>query len=314
MRQPTTVAAGAAAGSGTAATGRDAVRWRLPGHARRPGDTAFPRGCRPAGRRPLGVLGLGWLRCQRRAGRGHAHLRSGEFTREAFDAAVVRPFVDQISGQSLKGRLLRNAWKLVGPKTRTELLAEEFDELFLHDRLLEDLDPDVRFIINAADTSTGVRFGFERDVIGDYVVGQIPTAGTRLRLSTAVAASAAVPGPFPPLTPKGLPQFPCQQGRTIRLVDGGAYDNMGLEPVDDLRDAFLLAVNAGGVFVTGDTAGCLSRATSNWPTRCSIGSRRRCAAVTWWNASRRTRTSRRSRRAVRARRRRTGPGTASSSG
>ena len=178
-------------------------------------------------------------------------LRSGEFTREAFDAAVVRPFVDQISAQSLKGRLLRNAWKLVGSRTRTELLAEEFDELFLHDLLLEDLDPDVRFIINAADTSTGVRFGFERDVLGDYVVGQIPTAGTRLRLSTAVAASAAVPGPFPPLTPKGLPQFPCQQGRTIRLVDGGAYDNMGLEPVDDLRDAFLLAVNAGGVFVTG---------------------------------------------------------------
>ena len=90
-------------------------------------------------------------------------LRSGGFTREAFDAAVVRPFVDQISGQSLKGRLLRHAWKLVGPKTRTELLAEEFDELFLHEVLLEDLDPDVRFIINAADTSTGVRFGFERE-------------------------------------------------------------------------------------------------------------------------------------------------------
>ncbi|MDQ3974609.1 MAG: patatin-like phospholipase family protein, partial [Actinomycetota bacterium] len=35
------------------------------------------------------------------------------------------------------------------------------------------------------------------------------------------------------------------------LVDGGVYDNMGLEPVDDLADALLVALNAGGLFVTG---------------------------------------------------------------
>lgn len=178
-------------------------------------------------------------------------LRAEGFSREAVDGVVVRPFVDRISSEALKTRLLREIWKVIGPRTRTELLAEELDDLFLRGLLLEDLDPGVRFIVNAANTSTGVRFGFEREVVGDYVVGQIPTAGTNLRLSTAVAASAAVPGPFPPLTPKGLPPFPCQAGRKLRLVDGGAYDNMGLEPVDDLAHAFVVALNAGGVFVTG---------------------------------------------------------------
>lgn len=178
-------------------------------------------------------------------------LRSSSFSQEAVDEVLLKPFVDRVSSEALKTRLLREIWKVIGPKTRTELLAEELDSLFLHGLLLEELDPEVRFIFNAANTSTGVRFGFEREVVGDYVIGQIPTAGTRLRLSTAVAASAAVPGPFPPLTPKGLPAFPCQAGRKVRLVDGGAYDNMGLEPVDDLREAFLVALNAGGVFVTG---------------------------------------------------------------
>jgi len=178
-------------------------------------------------------------------------LRKAALARECFDAVVLEPFVHQISTESLKGRLLRQVWKLIGSRTRTDLLAEELDELFFHGLLLEDLDPGVRFIINAANTSTGVRFGFERDVVGDYVVGQIPTRGSDLRLATAVAASAAVPGPFPPLTLTGLPPFPCQRGRTVRLVDGGAYDNMGLEPVDGLNEAFLIALNAGGVFVTG---------------------------------------------------------------
>src|SRR5207249_1211281 len=42
-----------------------------------------------------------------------------------------------------------------------------------------------------------------------------------------------------------------QEGRRVRLMDGGVYDNMGLEPLDDLSDAMLVALNAGGVFHTG---------------------------------------------------------------
>ena len=178
-------------------------------------------------------------------------IRDRNWSRDAFDELVLGPFVDSVGGQSVPRALLPQAWRLLGRTTRTDLLAEEFDRRYLRGQLLEDLDPQWRFVFNAANTTTGVRFGFERDVVGDYVIGEIPTAGTGLRLATAVAASAAVPGVLAPVVLRRLPPFPCQRDRTIRLVDGGVYDNMGLEPVDDLRTALLVALNAGGLFVTG---------------------------------------------------------------
>jgi NTE family protein len=183
------------------------------------------------------------------AHRYHLLQRDG-FTREAFDTHVLNPFVRAISEQSLSRGMLTRAWRIIGRRSRTDLLAEEFDRLFFTRQLLEDLPVDCRFIINAANTSTGVRFTFERDVVGDYVIGRVRTSGTGLRLAQAVAASAAVPGLLAPMVLKDI-AFPCQRGRVVRLVDGGAYDNMGLEPVDGLRDSLLVALNAGGLFVTG---------------------------------------------------------------
>ena len=172
---------------------------------------------------------------------------------------VVRPFVQKVSATSMVEKLIRDVWKVIGPRTRTDLLAETFDEWFFGGDLLEGLSSSCRFIFNAADLTTGVRFGFERDVFGDYVLGLRETAGSGLRLTDAVAASAAFPGAFPPVVLRKF-DFPCADGRTAKLLDGGAYDNMGLEPLDDLnrrsrpehlRDACLVALNAGGVFRTG---------------------------------------------------------------
>ena len=108
----------------------------------------------------------------------------------------------------------------------------------------------MRWIINAANIATGVRFAFERDVMGDYVVGRVSTAATKLRVAEAVASSAAVPGALAPFEVKA--SFPCAQGRKVELLDGGAYDNMGLQALDGERDAFLVAINAGGHFRTGN--------------------------------------------------------------
>jgi NTE family protein len=189
----------------------------------------------------------------------YPHLESEGFTPEALENSAIRPLVQRISGASMAEALLRRAWRIVGPRTRTDLLADTFDAWFFGGRLLEDLSPNCRFIFNAADLTTGVRFGFERDVFGDYVLGQRITAGSGLRLADAVAASAAFPGAFPPVVLRRF-DFPCSNRRTAKLLDGGAYDNMGLEPLDDLnrrnrpehlRDACLVALNAGGVFRTG---------------------------------------------------------------
>ena len=99
------------------------------------------------------------------------------------------------------------------------------------------------------------RFDVEREVVGDYVSGYVATTSTRLRLADAVAASAALPVVFAPLVLKNL-DLPCEDGRTPKIVDGGAYDNMGLEVLDNLtRGELILALNAGGLFRTGTRFG-----------------------------------------------------------
>jgi NTE family protein len=195
-----------------------------------------------------GSVANGLLACR------YEMLQRTGFSREAVDDQVVAPFLDRITSRSLSLALLRNAWRIIGPRTRTDLLARMFDRWFFDGRALEDLSPDVRFIFNAASVTTGVRFAFERDVLGDWVVGRVATKGTGLRVAQAAAASAAVPGAFAPLALRKL-QFPCSDGRTVKLVDGGAYDNSGLEAIDDLSGELIVAVNAGGLFRTGAYGG-----------------------------------------------------------
>jgi NTE family protein len=189
----------------------------------------------------------------------YADLETAGFTPEALDERVVQPFVERIRQTSMAEAMVRSIWRVAGRKTRTDLLAETLDDWFLGKRLLESISPNCRFIFNAANLTTGVRFGFERDVFGDYVLGRRDTPGSGLRLAEAVAASAAFPGAFAAVE-FGRFSFPCSNGRTAKLLDGGAYDNMGLEPLDDLnrrdrpaelRDACLVVMNAGGVFRTG---------------------------------------------------------------
>jgi NTE family protein len=181
-------------------------------------------------------------------------LEERNFSPQALDEIVIEPLIEQISSQSLSTKLIRNGWRIIGPRTRTHLLADIFDSWFFDGHRLQQLPAGCRFIFNAANLTTGVRFGFERDVFGDYVLGRRTTAASDLRLATAVAASAAVPGAFAPLVLDQF-DFPCANGRVAKLVDGGAYDNAGLEPVDDLPEAFLVALNAGGLFRTGHVGG-----------------------------------------------------------
>lgn len=198
--------------------------------------------------------------------RHYRELEPEGFSGQALDRLVIDPFIHRISGSSLKWTLVRNAWRILGPKTRTQLLADALARWFYGDQTLVDLPVGCRFVFNAANLTSGVRFGFEATTVGDYVLGHQPTTGTGLRLADAVAASAALPGVFAPLVPDRL-NLPCADGRVPRLVDGGAYDNMGLEAVDDPDDAFLIALNAGGLFHTGRIGGLpligtLSRANS----------------------------------------------------
>lgn len=184
----------------------------------------------------------------------YEQLETEGFAPDAVDRLVITPFVEKIGRDSLSKTLLRNIWRTLGPLSRTHLLADAFDRWFFEGRKLEDLSPQCRFIINAASVTTGVRFAFEREIVGDWVMGRTHTKGTGLRLATAAAASAAVPGAFAPLEIKGV-DFPCANGRTQRLLDGGAYDNSGIEALDNVKDALIVNLNAGGIFRTGAYGG-----------------------------------------------------------
>jgi NTE family protein len=183
-------------------------------------------------------------------------LRRAGFSTEALDAQVIEPIVQAVTTSSLKEAILTGLWRALGRRTRTDLLANALEERIFHGRKLESLDDRARFIINAANLTTGVRFAFERDVLGDYALGLASTEGTGITVALAVAASAAVPGSFAPVRLAKI-RFPCSSVGTPLLLDGGAYDNTGIEALDgdQYRDVFLVSMNAGGIFHTGRWGG-----------------------------------------------------------
>ena len=109
------------------------------------------------------------------------------------------------------------------------------------DATLQDLPDDrdgPRFVINATNLETGVLLRFSRPYAADYLTGKIDHP--RFSIATAVAASSAFP---PVLTPfilrckpgwfvhdSGRPPFnTARYGTKVKLIDGGVYDNLGLE-------------------------------------------------------------------------------------
>jgi NTE family protein len=193
----------------------------------------------------------------------YPQLRERGFTREALDELVIGPFVERITSQSFAKALIWAIASRLAVGHRVRVFADLLDEWFYDGLLLRDVDPGCRWIYNAANATTGVRFGFERNRIGDYVSGYVATEKTDLRLAIAVASSSAFPGAFNAMTLDGI-DFPCQPGNPPRLLDGGAYDNLGLESLDrltrpgagDLADVpCLVVLNAGGSFRVGKYLG-----------------------------------------------------------
>jgi NTE family protein len=179
-------------------------------------------------------------------------LRNQGFSGPAVDTLLIAPMAKRVGNKSLKTHLLRNAWRVVGKMNRTELLARAFDKWFVGNITMDQLDQEVRWIINAANLATGTRFTFERDIVGDYVNGYVPMADAQVPLALAAATSAAVPGAFAAMSMHEL-DLPCRGDDTVSLMDGGAYDNTGLEAIDgnSYNNVFTIVLAAGGVFQVG---------------------------------------------------------------
>jgi NTE family protein len=155
-----------------------------------------------------------------------------------FESELVTP-IRGLATRTIDRRAI--AIGLLTPGSISRRLANSYARHLLGKKTsLQDLPADgegPRFIINATNLQSGVLWRFSRPYARDYKVGRIDSPKTRL--SVAVAASSAFPpflGParlrfkddeFEPGTGEGL-QRPPFTTRPV-LVDGGVYDNLGLE-------------------------------------------------------------------------------------
>lgn len=128
--------------------------------------------------------------------------------------------------------------------------------------------------INGTAAEDGKRFRFKLDGMGDYSLGY---AQVRVRLSTALAVSAAFPGGIGPLTiktgkytwmkrPWGAPKSqdkPVQVPyKKLHLYDGGVYDNLGLESLFDASKT--ASKNPGDAIIVSDAGAPLQHGFSLW--------------------------------------------------
>jgi NTE family protein len=158
-------------------------------------------------------------------------LQAAGFTADAFEEHVSGPFLDTITGKNLRNRGAAR-WVLtrVAPKRRRlgSSLGVTMAKHLLRAQRVADLPDGLQVILTSTDLASGRAFRVSQGFIGGWEFGYSATPPT-LSLSLAIAASTAVPFLFPPVHVRtaglGLADAPPE----LSLVDGGVYDNLGLE-------------------------------------------------------------------------------------
>ncbi|MEZ7870605.1 MAG: patatin-like phospholipase family protein [Brachymonas denitrificans] len=132
---------------------------------------------------------------------------------------------------------------------------ELFGDLRMHDLPARQTSQVPLFVFYATNLQTGRSFRFRQDMLADYRLGTNRVANPLL--ATAVTASSAFPPIFSPVTLDTDPadwqdaDWELDSGllrdlrREIVLADGGIYDNMGLE---SLNEGIQLVSDAGAPF------------------------------------------------------------------
>lgn len=148
-----------------------------------------------------------------------------------------------------------------------DMLARAYDDMY-GGLTLQQLPDAPQFVFDATNLQTGKLVRMQKTRLADYTIGEIPFPD--IRLAVAVAASSAFP---PVLSPVEIPLDPGKWRdlpgtrhfgdpdycRTLSLTDGGAYDNLGLETVDDFDP--VIVSDAGAPFGTEESTNAF------WPTQ-----------------------------------------------
>jgi predicted acylesterase/phospholipase RssA len=120
-------------------------------------------------------------------------------------------------------------------------------------------------ILNATSVNTGHNWQFTASWMGEppsqiptkingnyrlrrmYLANEAPSEYCDIALCQAVAASSCVPGLFTPVEMKGL-----YNDIVVRLVDGGVYDNQGIEGLLDQNCSVMIVSDASGQLAPED--------------------------------------------------------------
>lgn len=175
-----------------------------------------------------------------------------------FERVLARQVLDFCNrtidiGAGIKG--MANPFKSAG-----KYLIDCYDKHQFHGLLLKDIPTantpgQPTFIFYATSLQTGRSFRFRQDYIADWKLGV--SNHTDLPLALAVAASSAFPPLFSPIViktnPKSWtggvagPERDAMRGRLV-LSDGGVYDNLGLEVLQQGKVDYVLVSDAGAPF------------------------------------------------------------------
>jgi NTE family protein len=146
--------------------------------------------------------------------------------------SVERPMREAVASNNIRNRWLGMVatGRSLGRGGRGALLGELFCEVLELPSELCALPAGPRTIFTSTCLQTGRAFRFAREFTGSWDFGYAEPTPAGVRLGLALAASAAFPQTFTvvqmPTEPLGLPK---NAPSTITLVDGGVYDNLGLE-------------------------------------------------------------------------------------
>jgi NTE family protein len=177
---------------------------------------------------------------------------------DAFMKNVYEPFRSTVTSRDLRNEWLRHvplgALRLRG---RGKVMAKTLaDALYKRDGdRVKDLPAGPQAVFTSTDLATGRALRVSRDFIGSYDFRYKEPVPDAVKLSTAVAASAAVPFLFPPVVVKSGGLDLRKPPKKLSLVDGGVYDNLGYEwfmpgkeerPDSFVEPDFIVMANASG--------------------------------------------------------------------
>jgi NTE family protein len=180
----------------------------------------------------------------------------------SFNESIDTPFRTAVTSSNLRRRWMVGSLGAAVPFTggRGGAYARTLAHNLYEHRRLADLPTQPEFIFTSTDLSKGRAFRVAPAYIGSWDYGYIAPTPTSIKLGEAVAASAAFP---PSLTVVNLKtsklRFPkASPASTLSLVDGGVYDNLGLEwfqgwqqdaqrPSCATKPTFTIVANASGL-------------------------------------------------------------------